>query len=75
MPPSFWWFSVGGTLMLAFYAWATKDPVFILGPTVNLFIYVRNLMLVRDKNKSHPMALIIPLLLVIVVSASRCRLL
>ncbi|MHC4841359.1 MAG: lipid-A-disaccharide synthase N-terminal domain-containing protein [Planctomycetota bacterium] len=70
VPPSFWWFSVGGTLMLAFYAWATKDPVFILGPTVNLFIYVRNLMLVRGKSGSRPTALIIPLLLVIVTSAS-----
>lgn len=70
VPPSFWWFSVGGTLLLATYAWSTKDPVFILGPTINLFIYVRNLMITREGVKGKRSVLfILPLLAVLLISA------
>jgi lipid-A-disaccharide synthase-like uncharacterized protein len=47
VPASFWWFSVFGTLLLGVYAISTRDPVFIVGPLLNLFLYVRNLMLMR----------------------------
>ncbi len=69
VPASFWWMSIFGTLLLAVYAWSTKDPIFILGPTVNLFLYVRNLLLMRDKQKTpRSMLVIVPLACVVLVS-------
>lgn len=47
IPLSFWFFSIGGGLMLLAYALYRRDPVFILGQAFGLFIYVRNLMLIR----------------------------
>lgn len=47
VPTAFWWLSIAGTLMLASYAAHNRDPVFILGQTLNTFIYVRNLMIIR----------------------------
>ncbi len=52
VPLSFWFFSIGGGLLLLIYALYRKDPVFILGQGLGLFIYVRNLMLIR-KNKGR----------------------
>ena len=47
VPVGFWWLSIaGGALMLA-YAIHRRDPVFILGQGLGLFVYVRNLMLIR----------------------------
>jgi lipid-A-disaccharide synthase-like uncharacterized protein len=47
VPLSFWFFSIGGGLLLFIYALYRRDPVFILGQGLGLFIYVRNLMLIR----------------------------
>ncbi|EYD75288.1 Lipid-A-disaccharide synthase [Rubellimicrobium mesophilum DSM 19309] len=47
IPIAFWWLSLtGGALMFAYaiYRW---DPVFMLGQGLGLFVYVRNLMLIR----------------------------
>ena len=55
MPIMFWWFSIGGGLMLLFYAIWRQDPVFILGQSFGLVVYTRNLMLIaksRPKNES-----------------------
>src|SRR5438105_12176772 len=46
VPTAFWYLSLVGTGMLAFYAVHRRDPVFILGQTLNSIIYVRNLMLI-----------------------------
>ena len=46
MPVAFWFFSIGGGLLLLVYAIQRKDPVFIAGQGLGLFIYVRNLMLI-----------------------------
>lgn len=47
VPMSFWIFSiVGGALLLA-YAVFRRDPVFVLGQGANLFIYLRNIHLIR----------------------------
>lgn len=46
VPTIFWYLSLLGTTMLAVYALHRKDIVFILGQTLNIFIYVRNLMLI-----------------------------
>src|SRR5206468_1721323 len=46
VPTVFWYLSLLGTSMLALYAIHRRDPVFILGQTLNTVIYVRNLMLI-----------------------------
>jgi lipid-A-disaccharide synthase-like uncharacterized protein len=46
IPLAFWFFSIGGGLLLLIYAIKRQDPVFILGQGLGLFIYVRNLMLI-----------------------------
>ena len=43
----FWWFSIGGGLCLLSYALYREDPVFILGQSAGLIVYVRNIMLLR----------------------------
>ena len=47
VPHSFWYFSIfGGALLLA-YAIYRRDPVFVIGQLVGLFVYFRNLWLIR----------------------------
>lgn len=46
VPMSFWWFSIGGGALLFIYALYRRDPVFILGQGLGLFVYVRNLQFV-----------------------------
>ncbi len=47
IPLSFWIFSILGSALLLIYAIHRKDPVFILGQAPNLFIYSRNLYLIK----------------------------
>ena len=49
IPTAFWYFSLGGGLTLLSYAILRQDPVFILGQGTGLFVYVRNLMLIRKE--------------------------
>lgn len=51
VPLAFWYFSVGGGLILFFYALYRKDPVFILGQSMGLFIYLRNLWLIYGERQ------------------------
>ncbi|HEY8579019.1 MAG TPA: lipid-A-disaccharide synthase N-terminal domain-containing protein [Beijerinckiaceae bacterium] len=51
IPLAFWFFSIGGGLLLLIYSLYRADPVFILGQGMGLFIYVRNLMLIRNEGK------------------------
>ena len=44
VPFSFW--------ILLIYALYRKDPVFILGQSVGLFIYVRNLIIIHSEKKT-----------------------
>jgi lipid-A-disaccharide synthase-like uncharacterized protein len=43
VPRQFWYFSVGGGVMLLIYAIYRHDPVFILGQGAGLVVYARNL--------------------------------
>lgn len=43
IPKAFWFFSLGGGLLLLTYAVHRRDPVFIAGQSVGLFVYSRNL--------------------------------
>lgn len=45
VPVIFWWLSLFGGLTLLCYALHRKDPVIIVGQSMGVFIYVRNLML------------------------------
>jgi lipid-A-disaccharide synthase-like uncharacterized protein len=47
IPVAFWYFSLGGGVILLTYAIWRRDPVFILGQTTGAFIYVRNLLFIR----------------------------
>lgn len=47
IPISFWYFSIGGGVILLAYAIHRRDPVFILGQATGLFIYARNLWLIH----------------------------
>lgn len=47
VPLSFWYLSIGGGFLLLLYALWRKDPVITLGQLVGLFVYVRNLILIR----------------------------
>lgn len=53
IPNLFWYFSLGGGLVLLSYAIYRQDPVFILGQFTGLFIYLRNIYFVR-KEKNAP---------------------
>jgi lipid-A-disaccharide synthase-like uncharacterized protein len=49
IPISFWFFSIGGGFTLLIYSIYRMDPVFILGQGAGLFVYLRNLYLIRRK--------------------------
>jgi len=51
VPVAFWFFSVGGGVLLLIYALYRKDPVFIAGQGVGLFVYLRNLYFILSKKK------------------------
>lgn len=50
MPLAFWYFSIAGGLTLLGYAIYRMDPVFILGQSTGVFIYIRNLYLIRKSD-------------------------
>jgi len=49
VPVSFWYYSILGTIFMAFYFILERDPVGILAYLPNTAIYVRNLQLIRRK--------------------------
>lgn len=48
IPMVFWYFSTGGGLILLSYAIYRQDPVFIIGQSMGVFIYLRNIWLIRQ---------------------------
>jgi len=53
IPEAFWYLSLAGSLTLLTYAIHRKDPVFILGQSVGIFIYLRNLYFIRRDRKKR----------------------
>lgn len=54
VPEIFWYFSLGGGLIVFVYALHQEDPVFIAGQFLGIFIYLRNLYFVwKNKKASH----------------------
>jgi len=57
IPIAFWYFSIGGGLVLLAYAIHRRDPVFIAGQGGGLLIYLRNLwFLHRDRGQRATLA-------------------
>src|SRR5215510_6452520 len=54
MPIAFWFFSIGGGVLLFGYALYIRDPVFILGQGFGVFVYARNLYFeLRDRRSAQ----------------------
>ena len=51
IPKAFWYFSISGGIVLLVYAIHKMDPVFIIGQASGLFIYLRNLQLIRGEQR------------------------
>lgn len=51
IPVQFWYFSIGGGLLLLTYAIYRKDPVFIMGQSLGVLIYARNLWFIKRKKE------------------------
>ena len=47
IPMAFWYFSLSGGAVLLSYAIHKRDPVFVVGQAAGLFVYLRNLYLIR----------------------------
>ncbi len=52
IPTAFWYFSVAGSCLLLIYSIYRKDPVFILGQSAGLFIYLRNIYFIYKEKVS-----------------------
>ena len=51
VPVAFWYFSLGGGVVLFSYAVHRGDPVFILGQSMGIVIYSRNLWLIHAERR------------------------
>jgi lipid-A-disaccharide synthase-like uncharacterized protein len=55
IPMAFWFFSIGGGILLLVYAIHRRDPVFIAGQAFGVFVYARNLYFeLRDRGTAKP---------------------
>ena len=53
VPVAFWYLSVVGSLMLLGYSVHIRNPIFILGFSLNTLIYLRNLHLIYRMPKTN----------------------
>jgi lipid-A-disaccharide synthase-like uncharacterized protein len=51
IPIAFWYFSLAGGMTLFAYAIHRRDPVFITGQALGVFVYTRNLLLIRRERR------------------------
>jgi len=51
VPVSFWWMSLVGSVILFIYGLNRHEPVLVIGQCTGLWIYGRNLMLIRRSEK------------------------
>ena len=56
IPVSFWYWSIGGSIIMFFYFVFRRDPVGILAYLPNTLIYIRNLMLIRKRKLAYTAA-------------------
>ncbi len=53
IPIYFWYLSLAGGAILFIYAIHINDPVFTLGQSCGLLVYIRNLMLISKNNNKR----------------------
>lgn len=53
IPRAFWYFSILGSVVILSYAVWREDPVFMIGQSTGLFIYIRNLVLIQREERSR----------------------
>jgi lipid-A-disaccharide synthase-like uncharacterized protein len=51
IPVAFWYFSLGGGVILLAYAIHRRDPVFIVGQLGGVLIYLRNLHFIHKERR------------------------
>ena len=54
VPRQFWYFSIGGGVVLLLYSIYRHDVVFILGQGAGLFVYLRNLYFISRRVECDP---------------------
>ena len=52
MPEIFWYFSLGGGLIVLAYAIHQQDLVFMLGQGLGVFIYLRNIYFIQKRKRA-----------------------
>ena len=52
IPLAFWFFSIGGGAITLVYGLYRREPVIIMGQSLSLFIYARNLILIRRDKRA-----------------------
>jgi lipid-A-disaccharide synthase-like uncharacterized protein len=53
VPIAFWYFSIGGGICLFVYGIKQAEPIIILGQSIGLLIYARNLYFIRRERKTQ----------------------
>ena len=56
IPVSFWYWSIGGSILMCAYFVFRRDPIGILAYLPNSLIYIRNLMLIRKRKFAYTAA-------------------
>src|SRR5690242_5522399 len=56
IPVSFWYWSIGGSIIMCLYFIFRRDPVGILAYLPNSVIYIRNLALIRKRKLAYTAA-------------------
>ena len=51
IPVIFWYFSIGGALLLLLYGILDRDPVIVLGQSIGIFVYLRNLYFISQEKR------------------------
>ncbi|NVK34578.1 MAG: lipid-A-disaccharide synthase N-terminal domain-containing protein [Rhodobacteraceae bacterium] len=54
VPVAFWFFSIGGSILLLIYSIQRQDPVYIAGQGLGLVIYFRNIWLIFKEKRRDP---------------------
>ena len=52
VPRAFWYLSIAGGMIVLSYAIWRRDPVFIVGQSAGLFVYLRNLTLLWREDRA-----------------------
>ncbi len=53
VPIAFWYLSIAGSSILLAYVIYRRDPVLILGQSMGLMIYLRNIWFIRSESQSN----------------------